>query len=464
MVIFVQLIYNAILARILVPEDFGVLAIINVFISFFAILADMGLGNAIVQNKTLQERDIENIYSFSFYVSILLSFSFSVFSIFISVFYKNRVYIPLGVVLSVSVFFNTLNMVPKSLLLRNKKFFSIGLRQIIVNILCSVITVIFALYGFKYYALALNSVLTAIFTFLWNIKGSKLHFKLRFEKSSIKKVSRFSSYLFAFNFMNYFSRNLDNLLIGKFMGNTMLAYYSKAYQVTLYPLNSFTFIITPTLLPIFSDYQDNKKYVYSRYLRVVKILSLIGVFITAYCYGAADEIIFILCGENWKMSADLFKILSMSVWAQMISSTSGSMFQILGMTDLQFKRGILTTFITISAIIIGLLTNNLIWISVLVMIAYNLHFFSMLYFLIRKAFGESMFEFFKKLFPDLAIGACLMLSLYLINKLNIQNILVSAFFKLFVCAVIYLIGLLVTKQYNVFIELLGNKFYKKKKV
>ena len=166
--IFLSLVVNAILARILSPNDYGIVAVITVFSTFFTTFSDMGFGPAIIQNKELTEDDIGNIYSFTVYISVGLMFVFSICSIAISIFYDDNVYIPLGLLLSISLLFNALNMVPNGILNRDKKFVSIAVRTVVVYLVSAAITIVLAYFGLRYYALAVQAILTAFFQFLWN--------------------------------------------------------------------------------------------------------------------------------------------------------------------------------------------------------------------------------------------------------------------------------------------------------
>lgn len=222
--ILFSLVVNAVLARILYAEDYGIVAVITVFSTFFTTISDMGFGPAIIQNKGLTEKDVDNIFSFTVYISLALMVIFAICSFPIAAFYGNQVYVSLGWMLSVSLLFNALNMVPNGMLNRDKKFVSIAVRTVVVYLGSAAITILLAFMGMRYYALTIQAILTAFFTFAWNYATTKPHFHLRFEMDSIKKVLNYSGYQFAFNLVNYFSRNLDNLLTGKFMGNAELGY------------------------------------------------------------------------------------------------------------------------------------------------------------------------------------------------------------------------------------------------
>jgi Membrane protein involved in the export of O-antigen and teichoic acid len=455
--VFIQVLYTSILARILTPEDFGIVAVTTVFTTFFMLFADMGVGAAVIQNKELTDEDINNIFSFTFYIAIILSALFALFSVPLSIIFNNEVYKPIGIILSISLFFNTLNMVPNAVILKNKRFKTIGVRLVIISISSCTITVFLAKLGLKYYSIVINSVIIAFFTFLWNYSSVKICMRTRFDKSSIKKIMNFSAYQFAFSIFNYFARNLDNLLIGKFMGDTALGYYDKAYRLMLYPITNLTGIFSPVLLPILSEHQNNKKYIFVQYIKVVKLLSLVGIFFTVYCFFAAKEIVLIMFGNQWANSIDSFKLLALSVWVQIINSSSGAIFQSLGKTKLMFISGICTTTISVIAIIIGVSTNNITHVAASVTVAYNLHFFIVFFILIRYGFGYNIWDFFEKIIPDFFVFLITTICFYLITFFKIDNNLLSLIYKGIAGGISYVIALLLTRQYKAFQTLIKRK-------
>ena len=166
-VIIMQLVVTAILSRILSAEDYGVIAVVTVFSTFFSTLSNMGFGTAIIQKKELNQTDIDNIYSFTVYLSIVLTFIFAMFSFVIAWFYKDGLYIPVTMLLSISLFFNAMNMVPSGILNREKRFIVIAVRTIIVYFCAGIIAIIFAELGFRYYALIFQNILSAFFGILY---------------------------------------------------------------------------------------------------------------------------------------------------------------------------------------------------------------------------------------------------------------------------------------------------------
>ena len=452
--IFLSLIVNAVLARILSAEDYGIVAIITVFSTFFTTFSDMGFGAAIIQNKDLTSEDINNIYSFTVYVSAVLMVIFAICSFPIASFYNNSVYISLGQLLSISLFFNALNMIPNGILNRDKKFVSIAIRTVIVYVGAAIVTLILAFMGLRYYALVIQSILTALLTFIWNYTSTRPKFRFRFKMESIKKVMNYSGYQFAFNLVNYFSRNLDNLLTGKFMGSAELGYYNKAYSLMLYPVNNLTGVISPVLHPILADYQKQLDIIYKKYMKIVRLLACIGLYVAPVCLLAAGEIITILYGPNWEESVACFQLLAVAIVPQMINSSAGSIFQAIGNTKLLFTNSCINTGITVVAILIGVFGGKSIQsLSLCVAVAYLCHFVTAFFMLIKMGFKYKMSKFVKELTPELFILVVMLVAVRL-YPLHIAGTVLSAMIKCVYLGIIYVLALFVSKEYKLFVSLL----------
>lgn len=443
---FLNLFFSAILARILTPEDYGIAAVAFVFISFFSIISDLGIGSAVIQNKNLSVRDTDSLFSFTVKLSILLAIGFALFSFPMAQFYHNKVYIHIGILLSISLIFSTCDIIPNALLLKEKKFVLVGIRSLAINILGSLIGIILALNGFKYYSLIIQFVIISFSTFLWNYISTKPKFKWKYNEGSLAKVKSFSTFQFGFNSINFFARNLDNLLISKIMGNASLAYYDKAYKLMLYPVQMLTHVITPVLHPILSDYQNDRLYIYKTYLKIVRILSLIGIFISTVCYLAADELIVIIFGDQWDSAVLPFRILSLSVWAQMVTASTGAIFQSLGKPKIMFYAGAFSALVTVSCIIIGLLFGDLYHLSIFVTLGFNVSFIINFWLLVVKGFNFKFYKFIRNFFSDIIIALIMLLTAF-VFPFNHPNIYLSFLEKVTIISIVYGILLVLTKQH-----------------
>lgn len=458
-VVLWNLVLSAVLARILTPEDYGVVAVTTVFTNFFSIFANMGLGTGVIQNKSLTKQETNGIYSFTFYMGILLGIVFVIFSVPMSWIYGNPVYKQLGVLLGISLFFSTLNMIPNALMMKNKQFLRVAIRNVVIPVITSILAVFMAVMGWKYYALVMQSLLTNIITYVWNAatvhKYYDLKLSFRIRGSGLNKIKSFSGYQFAFSFVNYFSRNLDNLLIGRFISESALGFYDKAYKLMLYPVNYLTNVITPVLHPILSEYQNDKEYIYRQYMKIVQLLSMIGVFILPMCFFSAEEIILILYGEKWKSAIPCFKALSLSVWAQMITSSTGAIFQSTGNTKAMLKGGTINTVITVVAIMLGMNTGKIGVTSIYVTIAYNIHMIVGFYILFKEALHIKYWRFVCEMYLDIVMLIVLMISILMFPfEVTGLSVFIRILIKFFYVGGIYTGLLIITKKYKILLDLI----------
>ena len=455
--VLLQLVFNGVLARILTPDDYGVVAVVTVFTTFFTVVSNMGIGPAVIQDKTLTEDEVSDIFTFNFYVAILTAVVFALFSYPLSRFYGSSVYIPVGCLLSVSLFFHTMNIVPHALLLKDKRFLLIGLRMVAVTVASYGAAIVIAFMGYKYYALVWQAIAFAAVSFIWNYATTRIKLKPKFRFSSVKKIFSFSIFQMGYSIINYFSKNIDNLVIGKYIGDSALGYYDKAYKVTLYPQNNLTNVITPTLHPILSAHQNDKPYIYDRYMRIVKVLSLLGMFIGIYCYFASYEVINILFGPNWGASVPCIAMLSLSIWAQVVTASAQSIFQSAGNPKNMFISGIFTVAMYASAIILGVLTGDIVKISLYLTIAFNLNFFVTYFILIKYTLGMSYAGFLKSFLPDLAIAVIVAAAGFLSTFVHVENVLLSAVVKGVIMGAAYVAGLFIFRQHKVLISFVKSK-------
>lgn len=444
--IILNILTEVVLARLLTPHDYGIVAIVTVFTTFFSIFADMGLGTAVVQRKNLTQCDFDNLYTFTVYAGIFLAGIFFVFSYGIAIFYRNHVYIKIGHLLSISLFFDTLNMIPNGIMNRNKMFEAIAIRTLVVYFLSVIVTIALAFLGARYYSLVLQAILVSFLTFLWNARTTKPKFQWKYDNTALKKVASYSGYQFAFNLLNYFSRNLDNLLAGKFIGSTQLGFYNKSYTLMQYPVSNLSGIITPVLHPILSDYQNKKELLYQKYMSVVKLLAAVGIWAEAVCIFAGPEIIHIMYGNKWNESVIIFQLLSISIATQMVNSSAGAAFQALGDTKSMFILGLINTSVTVSSILVGIFSGKTIFsLAFWVSLSFICNFIISYYVLIKYSFKKRFSGFIYEIFPYIIVGIVVFVSLYF-YKFKIESNLISLFFKVMYVTIIYGISLIVSGQ------------------
>ncbi len=432
------------------PEEFGVVAIVTVFTNFFTILSDSGLGVGVIQKRELTNEDYFSLFLLTCCIGLCISLIFYFLGYLIADFYNNSVYIKISALLSISLFFNTINTVPSAMVLKEKKFKIIGIRQVSIQIITGLFAIFLAYNKFSYYSIIYRSIMVSILLLVINYELSGLKFTRNLKLNSIKEIFSYSFYQFLFSVVNYFSRNTDNLLIGKFLGPVSLGYYDRAYKLMLMPIGSLTQVVTPVLHPVLAVHQDNAELIYNVHNKVVKLLALIGFPLSIFLFFSAKEIITILYGSQWEKSIPAFKLLALTVGIQMVYVSSGSFFQASGRTDYLFKAGLFSAIITVTTVLCGVFIGKSIYaVSFMIILAFVLNFIQRYYLLIARVFKKRLGDFFRYLYSGLIISFFVLVSNILLEAfITFENIIISILIKTILFGIIYFALLIMLKEFN----------------
>jgi teichuronic acid exporter len=455
--IIISLVVTGILSRLLTPTEFGVIAVAMVIITFFGILSDLGIAPAIIQHKDLDEKDLSNLFAFTVWLSIGISLFFFLSSGVIASYYNSPVLSTICRILSLSLLFNTINIVPNALLYKDKAFKFLAQRTIIVQSVVGAIAILAALYGAGIYALLINPVLSAIIIFIITFRRYPQRLHRTFGLTSLKKIFSFSAYQFLFNLINYFSRNLDKLLIGRYMGMSPLGYYEKSYRLMMLPLQNITHVITPVMHPLFSDFQNDLDKLESSYRKVVRLLAFIGFPLSIFLLFTSRELILLIFGMQWEASVPVFRILSLTVGTQIILSTSGSIFQAANDTKSLFICGVFSALMNVGGMLIGLFVfkslNAVAW-SILITFSINLmQAYIQMYYVTFKLPIKPFLRMFVSPFI-LSVAVFLVFILYS-SFVHIENLMISFTIKGLLFFIIYGSYVQLTKEYDIIKKLKG---------
>lgn len=349
----VSTVVSMVLARLLSPEEFGIIAIASVIISFLTMLSDMGIAPAVIQRKDLTENDINNIFTFSCIIGLVFAILFFFASWGISSFYDKEVLVPVCQILSIQVFFAAANMVPNALMAKNFRFKEIAKRTLLLQILTGILAIIAAFLGSGVYALLISPIVTSIGIYLYNHHYYKVSIQRHFSLSPIKRIFSYSAFQFLFQIVTYFAGNIDKLIIGKNISASDLGYYQKAYQLVQAPLGSLGAIFSPVLHPLLSKYQDDKELLSEKYSKIVHILAMISFPIGLFFCFSGTELIRFFYGSKWDMAIPSFCIMSITIPFQIMLSTIGSFFQAGNETKRLFYLGFTNGIVAITLILIA---------------------------------------------------------------------------------------------------------------
>lgn len=424
----IQLIITMVLARLLTPEEYGVVAILTVFSSFFSVLADAGISTAIAQFQDLRQEDYERLFFLSLLLGLALSVLFFFLSFGIAWFYGNSIYVPLGTIMTLAVMFNALNMVPNGVLIKERKFGLIGMRLVVCTVVVGVIVILLALAGLGCFAIVLNTVLTSLFVLIWNLTSSHLRMSVGDVRPIARKIGGFSLYQFGHEAIVWVSGNADSLLAGKMFGAAALGYYNKAYQLYGYPNNILAAPITSTLIPFLAPLQRDTTALKTKFLSVMRKVSFICALCTVLMSVCSDEIIQIMFGRTWAPAAPLLRVLALAIYARGVNSVHAPLMSATNRPDLLMRSTLVNTLITLTMICVGGLFGSVESLALCVAIAYNFELFIPVYFCSKYCLHMELWDYFKTLLPDISV-MIIALVFSLLMPWNIGNVFISLFAK-----------------------------------
>lgn len=455
--VLVQLLLAAILARILSPTQYGLIAIVMVFLTFFQVLSDLGIGPAIIQYRDLDDSDYSALFTFSALLGLCLAALFCLASLPIATLYGERDLVGLCCFSSISLFFSSLNMVPNGVLLKRQQFLSVGVRLIVVTVVSGSLAIVLALQGFGTYSLAANAVMSSMFVTVWNLFATRIPVgNIHFMKP-LRKVASYSAFQAGFGVVNYFSRNLDNMLIGKALGMEALGIYDKSYRLTTYPNTYLAGIASSVLQPYLAERQNDMGYLYRQWKRVAKILSLVGAPVAVILFSCSEEIVAIMYGSQWMAAVPVLQILSISVYFQVVNNPNGAMFQSANHTDYQLYHSLIATAITVIFLLLGLVTGELLLAALGVSAAYCLHTVSILYFLVRRTFGQKILPYLAAFVPEICIAVATSVVVCLLGSVLSGGAVVLFVEKAGCAVLLFVVGYAATGQFGYLKLLLGRK-------
>jgi O-antigen/teichoic acid export membrane protein len=349
-----QVIISAILARLLAPSDFGLLALTTVFTGFAMIFGDMGVSYALIQKQDVEDKHWSSAFWLNIFLGCFLSIFFIVFAGIIARFLNCPESKALLQVMSLNFVLAAFTIIPQAMLMKSMDFKHLMFRDIVSTVLAGVIGIMAALWGGGVWSLVYQLLSFTIVNNLLLWSFCRWRPKLFFSWEHLKSIFNFSLNMTGFQVINYLSRNTDQLLIGKFLGPGLLGYYSLAYKLMLMPLQNISWTISRVAFPAFSQIQHDRVKLLENYAKMVRAISLMTFPLMVFVFIIAPELVLVIYGEKWGVSADLLRILCLCGMAQSVTTTVGTVYQSIGKIDIQLRMSIANTVLVVVAIMLGI--------------------------------------------------------------------------------------------------------------
>lgn len=353
----ISFIVSIILARLLVPEDFGTVALLGVFISISNIFIDSGFGNALIQSKEIDDTDCSSVFYLNIGVSLLIYSIVFCIAPWIEEFYAMPQLSLLLRVLALQIVMMAIGCVQSSLLIRWMKFhinFYIGITS---TILSSIVGISLAYFGFGVWSIVTSQLTSqlCIMIGLWILVGWRP--KLVFSIKRILCLFSYGSRILAGSLISVICNNIFNLVIGKRYTAVDLGFYNRGQLLPNTIIDTAANSVNGVLFPALSSIQNNRERHKSVIRRSEKMISFIVFFISAMMLALSTDIVKFLLGEKWLPAVPFMRIVCLTLCLSPISVLNQSIQTTLGRSDIYLKTTIWSKTVAILLIIIGSYVN-----------------------------------------------------------------------------------------------------------
>jgi PST family polysaccharide transporter len=347
------LLVSVLLARMLGPEALGIVAQANVFIALTTLMLDQGLTASLISQKTVTARLAGAASTLNLLLALVLfALTWALANATASFFNSPEMGLILPV-LGASLIFKALAIVPRMLLTRRLRFKVIAAAEVISAAIGGVVGVIAAVAGLDYWSIVLQLVVTDVIAaaiFLVRGRPPRPNFAFRTLSSSLG----FGLRVFTGNLVAFASRNVDNLLVGKFAGAVQLGYYSLAYRVLLTPVQMIGQTVTRVLFPAIARSKGDKHEVSRLLTKSTRSIALASFPLMSFVAVSAPDTITIVLGDEWAPAIPVLMILAVTGGRQAVTSTNAPLLLGMGRSDIHLRFNLVAAAIQIGGIVAGL--------------------------------------------------------------------------------------------------------------
>lgn len=349
----INFVITIIVARILTPEDYGVIAMLAVFYAIAQAFIDSGLGSALIQKQNCTEKDYNSVFLFSVIVSIFLYFVLFVSAPLIARIFNNNLLISISRVYLFSLVINAVGIVPMTIMQKELRFKNFAVISLITSIVGGVLAVIMAYCGFAYWALVYQALLSTLLTSIACFVITKWKLSFKFDYTSMKSMISYGFPVMLTSLLQAVYNNVYSFVIGARYTSRDLGLYNRAYSYSsTFPINFSNFSMR-AMFPVLSKTQGEVKELKDSVLNMLHMSLYVIVPINLYFVFNSVDIVRVTLGEKWINLSPFLSILSIGCISYIYTNMHICTFKVIGETKTLFLSELLRK---ISGIVVLIIT------------------------------------------------------------------------------------------------------------
>lgn len=430
----VQFVFSIILARLLSPSDYGIIAMPMIFLSIAQVFIDSGFANALIRKPDLTEKDLSTAFYFNLGIGFICYLLLFATSPLIADFYDTPILSSVLKATALSTLFNPLCSVQQALLTIKMNFRIQARVSLLSAIAGGILGVFFAYEGYGVWALVISQIVSSFLrvVLLW-IFG-KWHPTAHWSKESFQYLWGFGNKLLLSGLINTVYQNIYPLIIGKYYTSAQLGYYTRAHQFANLPSANYTGVIRRVTFPALSSIQNDDEKLSATFHRILRVSFYLICPLMFALIGISDHLIVVLLSEKWLPASDMLKILSLAMVWYPIDALNLNLLTVKGRSDLFLKLEVIKKIFAFALVAVAIRFGITAICLTLVIYA----FFEIITdtYYTGKYYGIGFFKQMKDLLPSLVLSCVMLLTIEIINYFIINHYVALAV-GLFAGALVY---------------------------
>jgi teichuronic acid exporter len=353
-----RFIATIILSRLLLPAEYGFVALITVFTEYIKIFTDSGVSFAVIRSD-YKHTFYKAVHSIAILIGVILFLLMVGLAFPIAYFYGDKDLIIPTIVFATVFIVQSMQVVPWAIHAKELNFNKIGQVNLIGQVISMGGMIILAYLGFSYWSLIIPQIVMIwIYYFMFNHKLKiKPSFDRRYIIIAFRKTRSLLGNISFFNSINYWARNADNLIVGKIYGKSDLGIYNRGYQFLTLALNLITGIFGTVLYPSLQKLKESGGNVNKEYTSILGVISILSLPFALPLILIPKWFVLILWGENWMGVAELLPYFGLLILGQTLISTGGHIFVLNKKEKNLALLGIIQSVSLVAGIVVGALIS-----------------------------------------------------------------------------------------------------------
>lgn len=452
------IIYGIILARLLSPNEFGLIGMITIFIAIAQVFVDSGLSQALIRKQKCTDTDYDTIFWANIFIGVAAFIIIWILAPFIAEFYKKPELIDLTRVLSIAIIISSLTINQQTIITKNLDFKTLAKSSAIGTFISGVLSIVLAFWGFGVWSLVwrviINQAVRSLI--LWYYNSWRPSFK--YSKSILKEHFLFGSNILIISIVAAFYKSFYNMIIGRNYPVSTLGYYTNAELYSTMPSSSLSSITSKVSFPILAEMQNDNIRLKQSIFKLITTVMYVSFVIMFGLAAIARPLFTLMLGQKWIPSIIFFQILCFAYAITPMHIINHNIMKIKGRSDLFLKTEIIKYLVFTPFLIAGALYGIKVLIAGIVFFYWISFFINAMY--SKQLINCSIFEQCINFLPGMALaGICALATWSLDFLFSMNNILLLATQILFYSGMVLSLSFLFKSEaFGEIKQILLNKF------